>query len=396
MSSVRAASTPRIFLLLVVGSFMLQPLSTDLYLASLPHLVPYFRVGVAQVQNTLSIFVIGFGVAQLMLGPLADRFGRRPVLLTGVALYAASSALCALAPSLGWLLAGRLGQAVGCCAGVLVMRAIVRDCFEPAQGAQFFARASVMIAAAPLLGPILGSYLQVAFGWRAAFVFLALFAFVLGLLAWRRLLETNRHPDLRALHWRTLLGNYARIARTPAFWAFCAPGTLSFMALFSFIAGSSFVLIDVLGVPTQYYGFCFAAGVLGYITGAWRCRHLLARVGMARTLGRGAALSAVAGLLFLALAAAGLHHWTLVVGCQFLTMTAHGVIFPCAQSGTVSPFPTSAGAAAGLFGFISMTGALGVSVVLGALHDGTLMPLATLSALCGLGTFLAARLRRAP
>lgn len=390
----KGAATAHLFMLLVVGSLMLQPLSTDVYLPSLPHLVTYFQADVGRIQHTLSIFVIGFGTAQLIIGPLSDRHGRRPVLLLGVALYFLSSLVCALAPSLAWLLAGRLGQAVGCCAGVLVSRAIVRDCFEPAQGAQFFARASVLIAAAPLLGPIIGSYLQVGLGWRAAFVFLALFAAALWVLAYRHLRETHARPDVHAVRARTLLKNYWTIARTPAFWAYCAPGTLSFMALFSFIAGSSFVLIEVLGVPTQYYGYCFAFGVTGYITGAFACRHLLRRHGVPRTLRGGAALAAVGGLLFLALALLGLHHWTVVVGCQFLTMMAHGVNFPCAQSGAVAPFGHNAGAAAGLFGFITMAGALGVSLMLGATHDGTLVPLAAMSALAGTGTLIASRLTR--
>lgn len=394
MRATRAAASPELFMTLIVGCLMLQPMSTDVYLASLPSLVSYFRVDVARVQHTLSVFVIGFGLAQLLAGPLSDRYGRRPVLVVGVAIYCLSSQLCVAAPSLGWLLIGRLGQAVGCCAGVLVTRAIVRDCFEPVEGAQFFARASVLVAAAPLLGPILGSYLQVWFGWRAAFVFLSLFSLALFLLLWRHLRETHDQPDLHALRWSNLVRNYLSIARTPAFWAYCATGTLSFMGLFTFIAGSSFVFIEILGVPTQYYGFCFAGGVLGYISGAQACRHLLRRLGVARTLRYGATLSMLAGVVFLTLVLAGARHWAVVVGCQFFTMMSHGVNFPCAQSGAVAPFARNAGAAAGLFGFITMVGALSISMLLGATHDGTLFPLAAMAALAGTGTFLASRLTR--
>ena len=114
--------------------------------------------------------------------------------------YAMSSLLCCLAPSLSVLLLGRLGQAIGCCAGVLVARAIVRDCYDPAHSAQFFARVSVMISAAPFFGPILGSYLQTFFGWRAAFVFLTLFSLLVWAMLQRQLRETNRHRDATATH----------------------------------------------------------------------------------------------------------------------------------------------------------------------------------------------------
>lgn len=390
MSYVRAASSEAVFLSLIVGCFMLQPLSTDLYLASLPHLVRYFNAPVAQVQHTLPIFVLGFGLARLAAGPVSDRLGRRPVLRAGVALYVLSSVICAMAPTLAWLLAGRLGQAVGCCAAVLVCQAIVRDCFEAGEGAHFFARTSVMISAAPPLGPVAGSYLQTAFGWRAAFVVLAVFSSAVLVLVWRAQRESHTEPDPAALEWRVLWRNYGTIAGTRAFWAYALPGMLSFMALFTFIAGSSFVLIDILRVPTKYYGFCFAIGVVGYIAGALLCRRMLRRWVISRTLRTGAALCACAGGALLVAALAHAYHWAIVVTCQFFTMKAHGINFPCAQAGTVAPFARTAGAAAGLFGCITMLGALGVSLILGAPHDGTLMPLSLMSALTGLATLAAA------
>lgn len=389
--------SPATVLWLIAGCLMLQPLSTDLYLASLPHLADAFAATPAAVQQTLSLFVAGFGVAQLASGPLSDRHGRRPVVLWGLGLYIIASLACALAPTLDLLVAARFVQAVGCCTAAVVARALIRDVHTPAEGAQMLAKASSLLALAPLIGPVLGGYLQVWFGWRAAFVFHALFSAALLGAAARFLVETNRYPNPRA----TCLGGadgllavYRRIAASGAFWAYALPGALSYAAIFAFISGSSFVLIEVLGVSTELYGYCFAFGVSGYLLGTLACRRLLARIGLARSVAVGAALSLCAGLLFAVLVGAGVRHWAAVVGCLFLTMGAHGINFPCAQSGAVAPFPREAGAAAALLGGCAMAAAYVTGTWVGKSHDGTLAPLALTSAALGLLLFSSARLLR--
>lgn len=380
--------SPTTILWLIAGCLMLQPLSTDLYLASLPHLATGFGVTPAAVQQTLSFFVIGFGVAQLFSGPLSDRYGRRPVLLVGLAIYAAASLACALAPTLPLLVGARLVQAVGCCTAAVVARALIRDVFTPAEGAQMLSKASSLLALAPIFGPVLGGYLQVGFGWRAAFAFHTLFCIVLALSALRWMKETNRHRNPAAT--RNLFALYRRLASADFFWAWTLPGALSYAAIFTFISGSSFALIEILGVPTEWYGYCFAFGVTGYLLGTFVCRRLLARLGLQRTLLAGATLSLLSGLLFASLVFAGVHHWSVVVGCLFMTMGAHGINFPCAQSGAVAPFPREAGAAAGLLGFLTMVAALVAGTWVGFSHDGTLRPLALSSATIGLLLFASA------
>jgi len=390
--------SPTTLLWLIAGSLMLQPLSTDLYLASLPHLARDFAVTPAAVQQTLSLFVIGFGCAQLIGGPLSDRFGRRPVLLWGLVIYIGASCACALAPTLELLVAARFVQAVGCCMAAVVARAMVRDAFAPAAGARMLAKASSLLSLAPLFGPVLGGYLQVEFGWRAAFVFHTAFGIALLVAAAHLFRETNLHPDPAATRIGRLLATYRRIAGADIFWAWMLPGALSYAAIFAFISGSSFVLIDVLGVPTHYYGYCFAFGVTGYLLGTIVCRRLLARRGMARTLMAGAALALFSGLLFALLVLAGWRHWSVVLLCMFLTMCAHGINFPCVQAGAVAPFAREAGAAAGLLGFSTMLAALVAGAWVGASHDGTLLPLALICAAIGVllfGSAWALRGRRA-
>lgn len=379
--------SPLVLLWLVAGCLMLQPLSTDLYLASLPHLAVDFNTSPAAVQQTLSLFVFGVGIAQLIGGPLSDRFGRRPVLLWGLVIYIGASLACALAPSLDLLIAARFVQATGCCTAIVVARALIRDTHAPTEGARMIAQASSLLSLAPLAGPILGGYLQVWFGWRAAFVFHALFCSVLAAAAWRWLQETNRQPNPAAIRPAKLVAVYRRIASADFFWAYTLPGALSYAAIFTYISGSSFVLIDVLHVPTEIYGYGFALGVSGYLIGTLICRRLLTHIGLTRTLDIGVSLSLFAGLLFAALVLADIHHWAVVVLCLFLTMGAHGINFPCAQSGAVAPFPHEAGAAAGLLGFLTMMAALVTGIWVGRSHDGTLMPLALTSASIGLLLF---------
>ena len=383
--------TPATLLWLVTGCLMLQPLSTDLYLASLPGLAADFAVTPAAVQRTLSLFVFGFGSAQLVSGPLSDRYGRRPVLIGGLSVYLLSGLACALAPSLDWLVTARFVQAVGCCTAVVVARAIIRDAYAPAEGARVLAKASSMLSLAPILGPILGGYLQVAFGWRAAFVSLAIAGAMVWIAAWRSMKESNKKPNPDAMRPGNLIRTYLGVVRTPAFWAYALPGAISYAAIFVFISGTPFVLIKVLGVPTQYYGYLFAFGVCGYLGGTLICRRLLGKIGIQRVLALGTTIGLIGGLGFLGLVLADVRHWALVVAAQFLVMTAHGLNFPCAQSGSLAPFPQQAGAAAGLFGCITMFAALLAGMWVGSSHDGTLLPLATISATVGIILFVSAR-----
>lgn len=394
MAGAIAPPTDAMMLWLIAGYLSLQPLSTDLYLASLPHLATRFAVTPAVVQQTLTLFVVGFGLAQLVSGPMSDRYGRRPVLLGGFLVYFLASAICLTAPTMGVLIAGRVAQALGCCSVVVVARALVRDAYSAEEGAHVIARASMILGCVAVSGPIVGSYLQVWFGWRAAFALLASLSLALGVISWRRLAETNLTPNPHAMRPRGLFRAYLGVLRAPAFWAYALPGAGSYAAIFCFISGSAFVLIDVLGVPTQYYGYCFAFGVLGYLLGTLFCRRLLQRRGLPATLPTGAMLAAAGGSGLLAATLAGWRHWGLLLAGQFVVMFAHGLNQPCALAGAIAPFKHEAGAAAGLLGFLMMAAALVVGTWMGASHDGTVRPLAFAAAVAGaaiLGSALATR-----
>jgi DHA1 family bicyclomycin/chloramphenicol resistance-like MFS transporter len=379
-------------LLLVIGFLMLQPLSTDLYLASLPSLGSVFGAAASKVQLTLSMFVIAFGGAQLIIGPLSDRYGRRPVVITGLALYVLASLLCALAPTIELLIAARFIQALGCCSAIIIARAIVRDAYAPADSGRVVARASTWLSVAPLTGPILGSFLQVRFGWQAAFVALSILSSLVLLTVILRLPETNEHKNPHATEWAGLSANFRLVLGSREFWTYALPGALSYGSIFAFISGSSPVLIRILQVPTAMFGFCFAFGVSGYMSGTIVCRHLLPKFGPALTLRIGTTISLAAGALFLTAVGFGVAHWALVTGAMFLTMLAHGVNFPVSQSGSVTPFPKQAGTAAGLMGALYMSVAFMVGTAVGASFNGTLYPLATIACTLGACIFASSRL----
>ena len=379
-------------LVLVACFLMLQPFSTDLYLASLPSLGNVFGAPASIVQLTLSMFVIAFGAAQLVIGPLSDRYGRRPVVIGGLLLYVLASLLCALAPTIELLIAARFVQALGCCSATIIARALVRDAYAPEDSVRVLARASTWLSLAPLTGPILGSYLQVAFGWRAAFVALSLLSSAMLAAVLLRLPETNRHKNPRATELAGLAANYRLVLGSREFWTYALPGALSYGSIFAFIAGASQVLIRVLHVPVEWFGYCYAFGVMGYMGGTILCRRLLPHFGPAITLRIGSTMSLGAGALFLAAVGFGLAHWALVTLATFLTMLAHGVNFPISQSGSVTPFPKQAGTAAGLMGALYMCVAFAVGTAVGASFNGSLHPLALIVCLLGAAVFAAVRL----
>jgi DHA1 family bicyclomycin/chloramphenicol resistance-like MFS transporter len=376
-------------LVVLIGFYlMLQPLASDFYLASLPGLTRTFAASAATVQLTLSVFMLAFGVMQLVAGPVSDRYGRVPVLLGGLIVYAAACVACALAPSIELLIAARFVQAIGCCAAVVVARAIIRDVFDAQAGAAALAQASTILAFGPLIGPILGSVLEVRFGHRAIFAVMAGITVALLAVTIRKLSETNRHLDPNATHVRRLAANYATVFRSSAFRAYTLAGAASYGGLFAFISGSSFVLIQVLGVPTAWFGLCFAFCVVGYLVGTLACRRLLAHLSIARAMKVGAAIALGAGVAMTALALAGIHHWAALLLPQFFYFAAHGINFPCSQVGSLAPFQRRAGAAAGLFGFLLMIAASLIGTLIGATYNGTVLPMVLTVAGCAAVVFL--------
>lgn len=365
---------PQKLIVLILALLLgLQPVTTDLYLPALPAITQGFGAGMGQAQLTLTALLLAFGLSQLVWGPLSDRFGRRPILLWGMAAYTASSVACALAPSMAWLIAGRTLQGIAMGAGVMAARAVVRDLFQPAQGATVMSQGltglGIIACACAPLGGMLTDWL----GWRIALLMLAVFgAATLALVYWR-FEETLARPDPHALSARPLIQANLDILRNPVFLTWCALSAGSYLGLFTFLASSSFVFVTFMGYSKTAYGFLMLSMSLSYIVGTFWCRWMLRRTSVHRTVGIAAVLTLTGGVSMTALAYAGQGQdwygaWAVMVP-MYIFMLGHGVHQPCGQSGAVAPFPHRAGTASALNGFLMMLGAFFMGGWLGAHMD---------------------------
>ncbi len=375
--------------MLLTALVALGPLSTDLYLPSLPAMTRQFSASVAEMQLTLSLFMVAFALAQLVYGPLSDRFGRRPVLLAGLLVYLLGSGLCLLADSMAALILGRVAQALGACAGPVLGRAMVRDVFPRDQAARVMSYMAAAMALAPAVAPLLGGVLQTVFGWQANFVALMVYGLGLVGLVVLYLGETNRHRNPLATRPTQIAANYLALLRDRNFTGHLAINAAAFGALFSFISGSSFVLIQVLGMAEDRFGLAFLGVVLGYIAGAVLSGRLGRRLGLDRMLMLGNLAAVAGGLLLAGLSWAGVAQVWAVVAPTSLLFLGVAMILPNATAAAIAPYPTMAGAASALLGCIQMGAGALAGWIVSLTYAGTSHAMTTVMAACTLLAALA-------
>ena len=367
--------TPAVVVVMLTLLLSIQPISTDLYLPALPTLQRELSTTVASSQLTLSALIICFGFGQLVCGPLADRFGRRPVLLTGMALYTAASLLCAAAQSIDALILGRALQGAAMAAAVTCGRSIVRDLFQPHEGARVMSRSLGGLGLIALLSPIVGGLAVQWSGWHAAMLMTALYG--AGTLAFIALhfKETVPHHEPLATQPARVLRNWREVLRHPTFRAWTALLCCTYGGLFVLLAGSSFVYIDVLGLSRLAYAMILATNSVAYIAGTMLCRRLLLKHGLRGAVRRGSMLSLAGGLGVAGLSLLGWHNVWAIMLPLWLFAIGHGVHQPCGQSAVVGPFPDKAGTAASLSGFAMMATAFAAGQVLGHTLGHSVYPL---------------------
>jgi DHA1 family bicyclomycin/chloramphenicol resistance-like MFS transporter len=388
-TSTRQAGRGGTLAVLLTTLVAMGPISTDLYLPSLPGIAADLGASEALVQLTLGLFIAGFGVMMLACGPIADRFGRRPALLGGMAIYLVASIACALSPNIWFLLGARFVQAVGACAGPVVARAIVRDLYEPREAGRILGYMASAMALAPLIGPFIGGWLEIAAGWRASFWFLTGYGALLLIALWRRLPETRPAASTGAAATSRLLGNYAEILQNRTFVGFMLCTALTFGALFTWISNSAFVVIDHFGVAPQNFGFAFGVVIMGYVLGAWSGSRAGMRLGLEHATAIGVAISALAGIGLVIASWADLGGLETIVALSALSFLGAGMAIPQGTAGALGPFPMLAGTAAALLGFLQMMTGLLVNALSSVWYDGSPRPMATLNALCALSALVA-------
>ena len=324
------------------------------------------------VQLSLSLFMVGVAVGQLVPGPLSDRFGRKPVIIGGLLLTGVAGLGCAFSPTVEVLMGFRFLHGIAAASGFIVARAVIRDRYERADAARVLSLLLFFFCFAPLVAPIVGAHLTVSYGWNAMFLFIAVYSVAAAILFGLTFRETLERPDPDALRVAPMLRNFAHISRSPAFWAYTACAAAAYGILFSFLAGSPHVIVTFFGETETAYAYMFAGGMTGSLAGMLAGARLVGTFGVDRLLRWGVWSASLFGFLLAGLAWAGIHHWLAVIGPMFLCMFAFSFIYPQTVAGALQPFPRIAGAASSLVGFIQQIAGAAAGVIVAALTtDGT-------------------------
>jgi len=358
------------------------PLSVDMYLPAFPELQRVFATDAGQVQLTLATFLVAFALGQVVYGPLADRFGRKPPLYAGLSLFVLASIGCALAQDIGQLAALRFLQALGAGAGVVVARAMVRDLFPPSEAVSVFSRLMLVIGVAPMLAPLLGGYLLLWFGWQSIFLALALFGLLCLLAIAVRLPESLAPENVQRLSARGMALGYAALLADRRFLGPALVGGLSIAGMFVYITVSPFVFIEVLGVPTESYGWIFGLNALGFILASQFNARFGRLFGPARVLPVAVALQLLVGLALLLGGAAGLGGRWGVFLPVFAYLVCLGFIMPNTAALAMAPFGRNAGSASALLGLLQFGLAAVAAAIAGVFAHDSALPMALLIASC--------------
>ncbi len=370
--------------LLLAAVTALGPLATDLYLPALPAIGHAFGAGPDQVQLTLSLYIAAFALAQLLCGPLSDRFGRKPVLLAGMSIFTLASLLCAFAPTIELLYLGRALQALGGATGPVLGRAAVRDIYGPQEAGRILSYMASTMAIAPAAAPIVGGLLLVYYGWESTFLALALYGALMVMVIALLLREPLPDEHRQSIRPGAILANFRMLLSRRIYVGYTLTNAAAFSGLFAFLSGSSFVLIEFLGVPPTHYGMYFAIGVGGFLCGTLLGGRLSRSLGTDRLVLLGGGLCCIGGGTMAVLALAGVYDVLAVILPQTAFQIGIGLLMPQTLAGAIAPFPQCAGSASSLFGFIQMAFAAGSGTLVGRLHDGTARTMAIAIALAGL------------
>ncbi len=350
----RARAESRWAVAMLVGLSMTAPLAIDMFLPSMPNMAREFSAPTSTIQLAVTLFLLAFAASQLVYGPVSDRFGRRPALIAGLLLFIAGGVLSLFAWSAEALIVGRIIQGIGGGAGPAIARAMVLDVFGRSRAARVMAYMTIATPLAPTLAPIVGGVLQDLFDWRAVFVTLIGIGVFL-LIAYRLVLpETNVRRDRSALGAVQMSRNYGALLSSRTFLAYALTMGLMFSGQLVFISGSSFVLIDELGLSPGMFGLGFGFVAVGIMCGAWLASRLVVRWANSQVVLLGAMLAASSGGVMAALAWGGVASPWAVLLPMFVFAAANGVARPPAMAGALIPFERMAGLASAVLGFAQM------------------------------------------
>jgi DHA1 family bicyclomycin/chloramphenicol resistance-like MFS transporter len=361
-SEQRVASPWRLLTLLMAMT-AIGPATLNILVPALPALVKQLESDTGTVQFTLSLYLLSLATAQLLLGPLSDRFGRRPVVLAGLALNVAASLAAIAASSIGALIGARVVQAVGASSGIVIGRAIIRDLYERDRAAAMIGLVTTAMVIAPMISPLIGGILDTAFGWES--IFLLISALSCAVLLWAVIVlpETRpanvaHTPGMLIREWRALISN-------AKFHGYVLCGALGSAPFFTFLGGGPHIVVTLMGRTSAEYGAWFVITSLGYMTGNFTASRLSQRFGVDGMILAGIVCELVGSSLTAVLVASLPHAGPAIIFLpQLLISYGNGLLLPNAIAGAISLRPQAAGAASGMTGFAQMAvGAASTQVV---------------------------------
>ena len=359
----------------LAGLVAMMAVSTDLYLPAIPQLIESLGANISQGQLTLSVFLLGFATGQLFYGSISDRYGRKPGLYLGLAIYVLATLGCAAAQDINTLIAARFVQGLGGACGPVLARAIVSDSYNRRDAARVMAAIAGAMALVPAIAPVFGSWLLYVFSWRAHFILLLILGLIT-VIAVTRLQESCKTIGDSPLKLSHVFSQFSLCLKNRKFVGYALCGGATYAAMFCYISTTSFIMIELLGVEPELFGYTFMSVVFGYITGAMISSRLVNRWGTVKvlTLGQSVGLSA-AGLL-LVLAFFDVYRLMPVLFAFFLVFMSGGLCLSIGQMGAISELPNDAGKASSVFGFMQITFAAILGYLVGLFYNNTLAPTA--------------------
>lgn len=380
-------------LALLAALVALGPLSVDVYLPAMPTMMVALDTDIRHMHLTLSSYLTGFALFHLACGPLADRFGRKPILIGGTVLFVAACVGCSLAETVDELVFFRFIQGIGACVGPTLARAVARDIFGPTRAARALSLIAMMMALAPAIAPAMGGVMMLWLPWPSIFVFLAVYGIAMIMLIHVFLGESL--PQRQSLHPLSILVNYGTLLRSPMFLMATFASGFLYAGFLAYLASSSFVYIDMLGVPVEYFGLTFITSVLGYMAGSGLSARLTKNYTSEQIVLAGAALAAMAaGTVWIGAQRLPDSIAVMMIPMMFYCMGI-GLMLPNAMAIALSPFPYIAGTASALLGFVQMSlSAFATAIVGNYLVDSPAPVLNFMLAISGLALLLSVVLFR--
>jgi MFS transporter, DHA1 family, multidrug resistance protein len=377
------------FLVLILGGLTaLAPFSIDMYLPGFPTIAKSLHTTTEKVSLSLSGFFIGISVGQLLYGPLLDRFGRKKPLYVGLVLYIIASVGCYSASSIEMLIGLRFIQAIGSCAATVAAMAIVRDVFPVKDNAKVFALLILILGVSPMLAPTVGGYITAAFGWQLIFLILASIAALMLFTVIFFLPESYQPDPAYSLKPVPIINSFWSVIKNPQFFTYAICGAVGFSGLFSYLAASPFVFMDVYGVSSKVYGWIFALLSVGFI-GSSQLNNMLMRRFKSEQIVNVSLLSMVIiSIIFLT---CSVNNWLNIYGTIFMIfafLCCVGITYPNTSALSLAPFTKNAGTAAALLGAFQMAIGTFVSIVVSMFKSRSAIPMAGLMAAAAIIAFL--------